>query len=105
MNLKNYLSLFLMLPFFLLQIFFVVPSSAASAPACAELVKSKCLSCHLETRICQKVKKRKGKSSWKSTIKSMVRHGADLSKSEQKRIVTCLRKPDSEVLEFCGLKE
>ena len=105
MNLKNYLSLFLMLPFFLLQIFFVVPSSAASAPACAELVKSKCLSCHLETMICQKVKKRKGKSSWKSTIKSMVRHGADLSKSEQKRIVTCLRKPDSEVLEFCGLKE
>jgi hypothetical protein len=105
MNLKNYLSLFLMLPFFLLQIFFVVPSSAASAPTCTELVKSKCLSCHLETRICQKVKKRKGKSSWKTTIKSMVRHGADLNKSEQKRIVSCLKKPSSEVLDFCGMKK
>ena len=105
MNLKKYPSLFLLLPFFLLQIFFVVPLSAASVPTCAELVKSKCLACHLETRICQKIKKRRGKSSWKSTIKSMVRHGAKLSKPEQKQIANCLRKPDSEVLEFCGMKK
>jgi len=105
MNLKNYPSLFLMLPILLLHFFIVLPSTAASASVCAELVKSKCLSCHLETRICQKVKKRKGKSSWKSTIKSMVRHGADLSKPEQKQIANCLRKPDSEVLEFCGMKK
>ena len=105
MNLKNCFPLVVLLTFFLLQFFLVPPSSVASVPTCAELVKSKCLSCHLETRICQKVKKRKGKSSWKRTIKSMVRHGADLSKSEQKRIVTCLRKPSSEVLDFCGMKK
>ena len=89
----------------LLQFFIFLPSTAASAPACAELVKSKCLSCHLETRICGKVKKRKGISSWKTTIKSMVRHGADLSKSEQKRLVACLKKPHIEVLELCGMKK
>jgi hypothetical protein len=104
MNLYCFPLIFL-LTIFLLQFCLVPPSSAASVPACAELVKSKCLSCHLETRICRKVKKRRGKSSWKTTIKSMVRHGADLSKSEQKRLVTCLKKPRSEILEFCGLKE
>lgn len=105
MNLKNCFPLIFLLTIFLLQFFLVPPSTAASVPACAELVKNKCLSCHLETRICRKVKKRKGKSSWKTTIKSMVRHGADLSKSEQKRLVTCLKKPHSEVQEFCGMKK
>lgn len=91
--------------FSLLQFFAVPVSPAASLPGCGELVKSKCLACHLETRICRKVKKRRGKSSWKATIKSMVRHGAALNRAEQKKTVNCLRKPDSEILEFCGMKK
>jgi len=105
MNLNNSCPLIFLLTIFLLQFFIVAPSSVASVPTCTELVKSKCLSCHLETRICRKVKKRKGKNAWKTTIKSMVRHGTDLSKSEQKRLVNCLKNPHSEVLDYCGIKK
>ena len=105
MILKKYCPLIFLVTIFLLHFFLVPPSSAASVPSCAELVKNKCLSCHLETRICRKVENKKGKSAWKTTLKSMVRHGADLGKSEQKRLVTCLKKPHSEVLELCGMKQ
>ena len=91
---------------FLLQLFFVQASFAeAAAPACGELVNNKCTTCHFETRICQKVKKGKGKGSWKRTITSMVRHGAVIDKAEQKRLLTCLSTPDNEVLELCGMKK
>ena len=91
---------------FLLQLYLVQLSFAVTAaPACGELVKNKCTSCHFETRICQKVKKGKGKGSWKRSITSMVRHGAVIDKDDQKRLLSCLSKPDSEVLELCGMKK
>ncbi len=76
---------------------------AAAEDACDSLVKNKCLSCHFETRICQKMKKKKGKSSWKRTIKSMIRHGAKLNKGEQKVLVQCFTSRDPSVLSLCGL--
>lgn len=106
MKRKTSRSLTILSVFFLLQFTFALPSPAvAAAPACGELVKSKCTTCHYETRICQKVKKRKGKGSWKRTITSMIRHDAVIGKAEQKRLLTCLSKPDSEVLELCGMKK
>ena len=76
---------------------------AVAEDSCAPLVKNKCLSCHFETRICQKMKKKKGKSSWKRTIKSMIRHGAKLSKKEQKVLVQCFTSRNDAVLSLCGL--
>ncbi len=78
-------------------------SSVAADPACGTLITNKCLACHYETRICQKVKKKKGERSWKKTIKSMIRNGAVLSREEQKILAVCLSKPDSAVLELCGM--
>ncbi len=71
--------------------------------SCEPLVTNKCLSCHFETRICQKMEKKKGKSSWKRTIKSMIRHGTKLSKSEQKTLIQCFTSPDPAVLSLCKL--
>ena len=106
MNQKTIRPLIVLPAVFMLQLFLVPPSpAAAEAPACGELVKSKCIKCHHETRICQKVRKGKGKGSWKTTIKSMIRHGAVVNKDEKKQLVTCLSTPDSEVLELCGIKE
>ncbi len=88
----------------LLQFSLVQPSTVIAAPLnCGELVKNKCIKCHYETRICQKVKKGRGKGSWKNTIKSMLRHGAVLSKAEQKDLVVCLSTADGKVLELCGM--
>lgn len=106
MKRKTIRSLTILPAAFLLQLYLVQLSFAVTeAPACGELVKNECTTCHFETRICQKVKKRKGKGSWKRTITSMVRHGADIGKEEQKRLLNCLSKPDSEVLELCGMKK
>ena len=90
---------------FLLLFFFVTTSPAAPPTNCEELLMNKCLSCHYETRICQKVKKRKGKRSWARTIKSMVRHGAVVNKGEQKTLVNCLSSADQTVLELCGMNK
>jgi len=90
----------------LLQFYFVHPSSVVAAPPnCAELIKDKCVKCHSETRICQKIKKGRGKGSWKNTIKSMLRHGAVVSKAEQKSLVVCLSTPDSTVRELCKMNK
>ena len=76
-------------------------SAAETAPNCAELVKSKCLACHHETRICRKVKQDKGKNAWERTITSMIRHGATVNKDEQKQLIICLSTPDKEIQKLC----
>lgn len=102
---KNFPALIPHFPALLLVfMLFHVDTAYADKPACGELVISKCTSCHYETRICQKVKKRKGKGSWKRTLKSMIRNGAVINREEQKRLLQCLSTPDSEVLKLCEIK-
>jgi hypothetical protein len=104
MKRKNFCFIMLSAVVILLQFHLVHPSSvAASSPNCSELIKDKCVKCHSETRICQKVKKGRGKSSWKNTIKSMLGHGAAVSRAEQKSLVVCLSTPDSTVLGLCKM--
>jgi len=86
-----------------MALLFVLAEPCRAEETCELLVKNKCLSCHFETRICQKMKKKKGKSSWKRTMRSMVRHGAELSKGEQKTLVQCFTSRDAAVLSLCGL--
>jgi len=106
MKRKNNRSLNILTVFFLLQFPFIHPApTIAATPTCGELVKSKCLACHYETRICQKIKKGRGKGSWKKTIKAMIRHGAVIGKADQKHLITCLSTADSKVLELCGIKK
>ncbi len=99
---------FLSFPFYLLGGFFLLvlisPAIAAPANSCKYLMENKCLDCHFETRICQKIAKNKGKRSWKRTIKSMIRHGAELTPDEQTTLVGCFIDRDPEILSFCGMK-
>ncbi len=88
------LSLFILL--------FAAPASAGQE-SCVELLKSKCLHCHYETRICSKLKRKAGKRAWNGTIGSMIRHGAEVNKDERKQLANCLGDRDTEILEFCGL--
>ncbi len=81
----------------------VVAEPSRAEETCESLVNGKCLSCHFETRICQKMKKKKGKRSWKRTIKGMVRHGTELSREQQKTLVQCFSGRDAAVLALCGL--
>ena len=80
-------------------------STSVAGESCSELLTNRCETCHYNTRVCQKVKKKKGKGSWKRTIKNMVKQGAKLDKSEQKQLVDCLSKRTPEILEFCNLKK
>jgi hypothetical protein len=82
-----------------------VPSPGYAEESCSELLTNRCEVCHYFTRVCQKVQRKKGKSSWKRTVKNMVKQGAKLNKDEQKKLVTCLSKPTPEIMEFCGLKK
>ncbi|NOX80206.1 MAG: hypothetical protein GXP57_03825 [Deltaproteobacteria bacterium] len=75
--------------------------AAFAAKNCTQLVTSRCEKCHYKTRICEKIQKRRGKGSWKRTIKNMVRHGAQLNAAEQKQLVYCLSTPTPEVLKLC----
>ncbi len=81
------------------------PASVRAEESCPELLTNRCEKCHYVTRVCQKVERKKGKSSWKRTVRNMVRQGAKLNKAEQKKLATCLSKPSPEILEFCGLKK
>ncbi|RUM33351.1 MAG: hypothetical protein DSY50_08370 [Desulfobulbus sp.] len=97
-------------PFFFFLVFLSIlllqtlPSlnTAFADQACTDLVKKNCLSCHFETRICQKIKKQRGKRSWKRTVKSMVRHGANIEKSEQRQLITCLSKKGMPIQQLCA---
>ena len=83
----------------------VVPTPGYAEESCPELLTNRCEKCHYNTRVCQKVQRKKGKSSWKRTVKNMVKQGAKLNKDEQKKLVSCLSKPTPEIMEFCGLKK
>jgi hypothetical protein len=71
-----------------------------TSAACLQTIQSKCTACHYITRICQALDK-KGKSGWESTVKSMVKKGAKLSKEEQRAMVQCLLHPGDELSEAC----
>ena len=88
--------------FFLSVILALALNSAAvrADENCAELVTTRCELCHYKTRICEKLGK-KSKSSWKRTVKTMVRYGAKLSKGEQKQLIRCLSKPDAGISALC----
>ena len=72
---------------------------------CSSLLAPRCEECHYETRVCQKVEKKRGKNSWKRSIKNMVRHGAKINRTEQKQLIECLSQPSSDVLDYCGLNK
>ncbi len=82
----------------------LLPSTAPASGggSCVELLKSRCLQCHYETRICRKLKNKAGKRAWKGTIGAMIRHGAEVSKEEKGRLATCLADQDREIAEFCA---
>jgi endonuclease III len=84
---------------------FIAGSHSPSRAGCIELVQAKCITCHFETRVCQKLQKNKGKRSWKRTIKSMVRHGTKLSKAEQKELVQCFVTRDPKILSLCKMNK
>ncbi len=106
-NQRNVFALSLLFPaVFVGGIFFFSPTSpsfAQAATSCKSLMESRCLACHLETRICRKISKNKGTRSWKRTIKSMIRHGAELPGKERKTIIGCFVNKDKEILSFCGM--
>ncbi len=79
------------------------PALAEAATSCKSLMENKCLDCHFETRICRKITKNKGTRSWKRTIKSMIRHGAEVNGDEQKALISCFVDKDKEILSFCGM--
>ena len=85
--------------------FTAVQVPAAPGETCSELLSNRCEACHYNTRVCQKVQQKKGKGSWRRTVKNMVKQGAKLSKDEQKILVDCLSKPAPEVLEYCDIKK
>ncbi len=83
----------------------LIASNPANATAtCSELVTLHCLSCHSETRICQKIDKKRGKRAWKRTIKAMIRHGANIDKSTRNELIECLGKKADSLPELCGTK-
>ncbi len=103
---KNFCVTFLLAAVFIGGLFSFSPTSPALAEAaasCKSLMENKCLDCHFETRICRKIKKNKGTRSWKRTIKSMIRHGADVNSDEQKALISCFVDKDKAILSFCGV--
>ena len=81
--------------FFLVFLFIGFSSNAASFDTkeedCKVLLKTRCDSCHYRTRICQVLGK-KSRSSWRRTMKTMIRYGVKLTKAQQKILVDCLYK-------------
>ncbi len=103
---KNICVTFLFPAVFIGGLFYFSPTSSALAEAatsCKSLMENKCLVCHLETRICRKITKNKGTRSWKRSIKSMIRHGAEINSDEQKTLISCFVNKDREILSFCGM--
>lgn len=90
----------------------VVPQSSAGE-SCTELLQNRCEVCHYITRVCDRVKKDRTRSSWfggtagswKRIIKNMVRQGAKLDSDEEKQLVECLSTPAPEVSDICGLEK
>lgn len=99
---KNRLShhLLLLLAVFLALLCPGKPGKAAED--CATLLTGHCETCHYLTRVCDKVSGKKGKWSWKRTVKNMLRQGAKLTAAEQDSLVACLSEPAPEVVKLCA---
>ncbi len=101
-----------LLPAVLTLAMFLTPPVRADE-RCAELLTSRCETCHYATRVCQKVEKEMSKKHWfggpegvwKRTVRNMVRQGAILNDAEEKILVECLSKPTAEVLSLCKLNK
>lgn len=85
-----------------LLVFFCVSKTSMAAENCTTLLAGRCETCHFLTRVCEKVAEKRGKWSWKRTVKNMVRQGAKLSAAEQDILVTCLSEPAPEVGKLCA---
>jgi hypothetical protein len=68
--------------------------------SCKTLLLTKCDSCHYLTRVCYRLGK-KSKRGWKSTLKVMIRRGAQLTMQEQKVLLECLSSPEGEAQSTC----
>jgi hypothetical protein len=62
---------------------------APTDAVCSSIVDAKCVKCHYKTRICDALGT-KSVSSWKRTIKFMLKQGAQLSADEQNKVIACL---------------
>ena len=56
---------------------------------CVSLVNAKCVKCHYKTRICDALGS-KSVGQWKSSIKFMIKQGAQLTEDEQNKVIACL---------------
>jgi hypothetical protein len=45
------------------------------------------------------------KGTWKQSIESMIKNGAQLNDEEKDSLVECLSKPAAEILSLCGLEK
>ena len=72
----------------------------SEAMSCKTLLLSKCDSCHYLTRVCYRLGK-KSKRGWKSTLKVMIKRGAQLTMQEQEVLLECLSSPESEAQSTC----
>ena len=67
---------------------------------CCEMLEQNCISCHYNTRICEKVGT-KNRRSWKNTTKRMIRYGLKIDKAELAKITDCLVALEENPGKFC----
>jgi len=79
---------------------FARESGGSEDTSCATLLLTKCDSCHYLTRVCYRLGK-KSKRGWKSTLKVMIRRGAQLTMNEQNILLECLSSPEGEAQSTC----
>ncbi len=97
---NGYILFIFLLPAIVAGTFLSCFAGDITVTGCTKLLQAKCLQCHPETRICQKLEK-KSKRAWKRTVKRMVKKGAELDTEQQKMLVQCLSKPSPEVVQYC----
>jgi len=68
--------------------------------SCRSMLEASCLACHSEARICQKLG-RKSKKRWERTIARMVKHGANMSSTDQDALSNCLADESADVVQMC----
>jgi hypothetical protein len=67
---------------------------------CTEKLEQNCISCHYNTRVCEKIGK-KNKRSWKNTVKRMIRYGLEIDQAEVDKITECLVALEKNPGKFC----
>jgi hypothetical protein len=67
---------------------------------CTEQLTNKCISCHYNTRICDKIGK-KNRRAWQNTTKRMIRYGLKLADAEVEQITECLVDLEEKPGKFC----